>query len=317
MITKNFVALIFCLLLVFSLFTGCNSSFEFEFTDDMFVDALKAVAPVFSSSSSRTVTWDNGFPLYELYGILTTEEDVGGYFNLYGLMDTADMYFSELSNGAEEIDLQSISLPSGFETGIADADKQYNLYNDYDGEALSNEEKWSKTFARIDGDNYYMLVVARNQNGTEDSNSVVQGKYNESTGDIDIEMIYNNKVDNSFEKTRARVTGNTETHQFSLKAIRSAGYSNNIIGYGISQGTGSFLMKMAQSADISAGKYYAFDAANLTSTALQAMDDAGSDTDPGNTTYTDELEGITAFTTSDVPTDTEADINIYTSVTHE
>ena len=246
--------------------------------------------------------------------MLNESGDRSGYFNMYDLMAVADSYFSELDTSGTAITLQSIDLPAGMDCGYS---SQYDLYHTYDGDA-NGDGSSSKTYGRVNGDEYSMLVVNRNTNGGEDSNSVIQGTYNDSTNEIDITMIYVNTVDSAYEKVRANVTGNTETYQFTLKLIRDgSGYDNNIIGYGISSGTGKFLLKMANSISMDGARFYEFDASSLDETSLRAMDDAGSATDPGNTGYGTNIAAITPFTATDLPTDAQlSGLNIYSSVSH-
>ena len=315
---KIIILILIVFLSVFLVFSGCDSDSSISIAEDLFLDALKAAAPGFTSASSRAV-WSSGNPIFEIYDALNESGDRSGYFNVYDLMDVADSYFSVLDTSGSAITLQSIDLPAGMDPGYS---SQYNLYHEYDG-SLYSDGSSSKTYGRVDGAEYSMLVVNRNTNGGEDSNSVIQGTYNSSTNEIDLSIIYVNYVDSRYEKVRARVTGNTETHLFTLKLIRdggTGGYDFNLISYGISEGSGNmFLAELANnSTDMGSAVYYEFDSGAMDETSLQAMADAGSSTDPGNTGYGDEIAAVTAFTGTDLPTDVQvSSLNIFSAVIHD
>ncbi len=131
--------------------------------------------------------------------------------------------------------------------------------------------------------------------------TVVQGWYDQATQDVTIGMFFANYLDSDdvdpgdptgWEIVKAYVSGNMESHTFKLKVIRDGtGYDHNIVGYGVSEGEGNyFLMQIANAAlEFTDAKYYEF-AADATLEELQAMDAAGFDTVPANTTaYEDNL----------------------------
>ncbi len=317
------LTLIILLVLLVSLisFTGCTAdSGTVTIADDLILTAVQDVAPSFSAAvsradSSKAATWALGSPIYELYGVLNAAGTPVGYFNLYDLMASADDYFTALSTTSTAITLQQVDPPAGVELGFAAADSQYNMYNEYEGEGNS-----VKTYGRVDGTTYYMLVSAQHTATAENSKQVIQGKYDSDTGVLDIRMFYANEVSSAWEKGYAFVSGDDDDHQFTLKVIRDGtGYDHNMIGYGISQGTGYFLMKLANNTmDMAAAAYFEFNAASLTLTALQAMDDAGSAAVPANTTtHGTAIEGITPLASDSLPTEAELDaLNVFTGVSH-
>ncbi|MBI9107573.1 MAG: hypothetical protein JEZ04_12575 [Spirochaetales bacterium] len=309
--------LIILLVLLVSLisFSGCAAPGASAITADLILTAVQDVAPSFSTTASRAATWALGSPIYELYGVLKDDGEPVGYFNLYGLMGSADNYFTALSTDSTAITLQEVSPPTGVELGFAAADQQYNLYREY-----VSEENSVKTYGRVDGTIFYMLVAMQRTATGENSKQVIQGKYDSSTGVLDIRLFYANEVGTVWEKGYAFVSGDDDDHQFTMKIIRDGtAYDHNMVGYGISQGAGYFLMKLANESMVMTGaKYYEFNAESLGLTALQAMDDAGSATVPANTTaYGTTIEGITPLEADSLPTEAELDaLNVFTGVSH-
>jgi len=313
--------LIILLVLLVSLttITGCAGSTTAAITDDLILNAVKEVAPLFETTASRAATWDNGGPIYELYGVLKGDGMPVGYFNLYGLMADADDYFTDLATDSTAITLQQVDPPTGVTLGHTAANSQYNLYRSYEGTG-TDAGKSSKTYGRVDGTKFYMLVAMQNTAAGENSKHVIQGVYDETSGDIDIRMFYANKPTGGWEKGYAFVSGNTATHQFTLRVLRDGfAYDHNMVGYGLSQGTGYFLMKLANNAMVMTNAaYYEFNAASLGITALQAMDDAGSATVPANTTdYETALNAVTPLESSSLPDNTALEaLNVFTGVSH-
>lgn len=312
-----------------ALFFGCDLAPKLKsLAEDLFYSAVEKVAPTFTSTtssgiSSRAVTdWDHGNPVFELWGVLLKDPENSswsGYFNLYDTMKNCDQYFSDISGSGIEITEQPVNAPVDVGFNGDAAKSTYDTYYAYDGADYDQGDK-NKTWnlGRTDGDVIYMLHTSHNLNGGE-SKSVVQGWYNQETGELEIGIFYANYVDpdpnttgeqwEGWEIVRAFIDGNTETHTFSLRIIRDGtGYDFNVTGYGVSEGTDQFfLMKMAHdNLDFSSAVYYEF-AANATLSEIQAMDVAGSSTVPSNTTdYADDLPDN--FTeTDDLLTRTEVD----------
>lgn len=313
------IAVLICLA---ALFFSCDGLLS-GITPGLFYEAVEEVAPEFASGTSRA-TWDNGGAIYELYGILKGDGEPVGYFNLYGLMETADEYFSSIctSLNTQAITLQEVALPDEVDLGFNGTDSaKYSLYYDGTGGVFTMPHK---SYAYVDGTSYRMLVVSESSSGLEDSKFIVQGTYDESTHLIDIRMFsanYETEGGNSgWENVIAKLSGNTETHTFTISVIRDGiAYDHNIIGYGVSEGSGYFLMHLTDNEFVTSGAYFEFDASQVgTLSYLQGLSDTGSSTVPANTAdYSDELDAITPMTTADLPTQAETEaLTLIASVSH-
>lgn len=250
--------------------------------ENAFSEAAKDVAPYFTAASSRA-TWNLGSPIYELYGVLNDGEQVG-YFNLYSAMEAAEVYFKMLAEGGTSITAATKDSPYDFGyNGNADL-STYDTFHEY--ESTNNHVV---TYARVDAnDVIYMLNTSHNTSSSTIGNkTLIQGKYDQTSGELELNMLMGNYVDyssdpqyNGWEIVRAYVSGNTNTHTFSLKIVRNGtGYDHNLTGYGVSQGASNyFLIKLANnSMDFGTAVYYSI-SATATETELQALSDTGSAT---------------------------------------
>jgi hypothetical protein len=335
---KKFILLIIAVTLVaagaFSFFS-CSLVPEFKnLAEDLFYQAVKKVAPTFTASASgsmssrATTAWDWGDPIYELYGILVdVETGWDGYFNLYDVMRGADEYFTQVDEGGTKITEQTIDAPVDVGFNGDAALTSYDTYYGYDGADHSEgDQNKTQTFARVDeNDVVYILHTGHNENDGL-SKTVVQGRYDLVSGDVKIGLFFANYLDPAdletgetagWEIVKAYISGNTENHTFSLKVIRDGtGYDHNVVGYGVSEGSGNyFLMQIANgSLDFTGTKYYEF-AADADLSDIQAMDAAGSDTVPANTTeYADDLPD--SFIPADLPTEAEVEALTVTGITY-
>lgn len=326
---RKFSLIMLALILILgpAMFFGCDLAPKFKnLAKNLFYDAVKKVAPTFTDttssgiSSRATTSWSLGDPIYELYGILLDGE-WGGYFNLYETMQECDKYFGGISESGVAITEQQIDAPVdvGF-NGVA-AKSTYDSYYEYNGaDHDEGDQNQTRNFGRVDGDKIYVLYTSLNQNDGK-SKAVTQGWYDQATGELEIGIFYANYLapedigahdTAGWEIVRASISGNTEDHTFSLKVIRDGtGYDHNVVGYGISEGSGEyFLMQIAnERLEFTNTKYYEF-AADATVDQIKAMDAAGSDTVPANTTeYEDSLP--TNFTPDDLLTESEVeDLNV-------
>ncbi len=299
---------------------GCKTD-EMEAYKGMnavFVTAAKEVTPVLAgplaslSIISFSANWNSGSPIYELYGVLK-DGGFDGYFNFYTFLERVDMYFDQIYKSGEQLEA-STAIDAPFDVGF----NGITDFTTYDTifEELNDHSK-SITYARVDENEViYILNVSGDSSGDKD---VTQGWYNQSTGDLEIGLMKGHYVVDisspeytGCEIVRSFISGNTETHMFTLKLIRNGvGYDHNVTGYGISQGTGSyFLMEMANDTmDFNQANYYLINAeASLAD--LQAMDDAGSATVPEGDTnnYSTQLGNIVNYVESDLPTANEISV---------
>ena len=310
--------LVSVVLVVFLSFTGCDLSGSDDddeggggTTYSVLYDAAKEILPSYggaaasalSKSFTPKATWSLGNAIYELYGVLEDDTSLQiGYFNIYDTLRNADERFTSVMNYGNNIQEVSQEGPQ-MKTLTA---KNYNRYQKYTDDASGYS---AQTFAKQDGTQISFLY-AITQDGK--NKSVIQAEFDETTKNVKFEIFMANYADNTaWETVRVYAEGNTDTHIFRVKIIRNGyGYDHNILGAGVSQGTGYFLLKLANnSMDIATAKYYKIDS-GATTDSLKLLDDAGyadaasagGDPDGHDTT----LGTLTAYTSSDLPADDDA-----------
>ncbi|MFW6365850.1 MAG: hypothetical protein ACOC2H_05170 [Spirochaetota bacterium] len=269
-------------------------------TYTVFYDAAKNVLPAYTDASRAN--WSLGSPIYELYGILEDDEDVDvGYFNIYDSLKTADERFTEAMANGSTITDDDFELD--YEHSHVLGSTEYSIYHQYTDGGYSSE-----TYVHQDGSYMSMLNILVNNTGDENSKSFVEGRYDESTGDVMIEIFMANKIDEGsntgWELVRAYFEGNTENHTFTLKVVRGGtGYDHNVLGSGVSQGDGYFLLNLANDSVELTGtaRFYTIDA-DATVDELKALDDEGFETADAAGDTEDHASGFLApFTVSDLP----------------
>lgn len=286
--------------------------------ENVFTNAAKEVAPYFTASTSRA-NWHLGSPIYELYGVLNDGEQVG-YFNLYSTLESAETYFKMLSEGGTSMTAATKNSPYDFGYNGNASLSTYDTFYEYEGTG-----NHVFTYAMVDdNDVIYMLNTSHNTTSSTIGNkTIMQGKYDQTSGDLELHMLMGNYVDyssdpqyNGWELVRAYVSGNTNTHTFTLKIIRNGtGYDHNMTGYGVSQGASNyFLIKLANnSMDFTNPVYYSING-SANETELQALSDTGSATASGAGDASGYDSSLPAnFTTSDLLSGTEIEaLDIFT-----
>ncbi|MBN2436761.1 MAG: hypothetical protein JXK07_15985 [Spirochaetes bacterium] len=302
---KRFILLLL-MSVVFSVMFSCDDEDEKggEEVYSFFYDAASEVLPAYGASG-RAV-WSLGSPIYELYGILENDDDLMvGYFNIYDTLENADSRFTEAVSAGSEIKSGDLSLD--YEYSNVMGESVYDTYMRYNSDGYVSDTYVKKAESKIS-----MLNITVIDTDGELNKSFVEGVYDESTGDVAIEIFMSNYVDETgntgWESVRAYFEGNTNDHVFKLKVIRDGvGYDHNIVGSGISQGDGYFLLKLADnSLDINDSFFYTINA-DADVEELKILDDAGKSTaaEAGDTEeYASSL--LTAFTTDDLPADQDA-----------
>ena len=300
---KKFSICLFILLLGLS-FAACSDDGDSSANYSVFYDATQDSLPSFDAGTgSRAVTWNWGSPIFEFYSMFA-DENPGAYFNLYDALETADQRFTDAVNSGSDITEQAIDAPweVGFNSGDSDL-RTYNKLYTYTADGYD-----SKTYSRINGDNYYMLNWTDIDRNGDKNKSIIQAVYDASTGNIKLGFFMANYVTSSWEIVRCYAEGNTLTSLFSLKILRSAtGYSNNVIGYGKAIGESNyFLLKLKNNSTDAPDTYYTFPADSDADELQATMDDAGDGTAQNDT------EGYDAslpspFVLTDLPDQTDVD----------
>lgn len=324
--------LIVCAFMTFLGVTGCGKSSDSSRPGStIFFNAAKKVAPNIETStdalpksgaafpslsraSASTYDWASGNVTYELYTILRDyeyprDEGVIDMQNIFKVIHEVDSIYGQAVMDCTTIPEQIIEAP--FDLGSSFS---YNCA----GHDTSNEPSYGRSFAiREDGDDKYALLAYKWAPDPSDQTSlgVMQGKLNEVTGDLILNMAhlvdYGLRTDDF--SIRNYIEGNTDTNTFRLQLIKksigdgtSLYYWISVVGAGISEGEGNYFLFKVRSGygdtPQVTDKYYCFPASAGEST-LQALTNAGSDTvDENCSAYQDDVDAMTFLTTSDAPT---------------
>jgi hypothetical protein len=162
---------------------------------------------------------------------------------------------------------------------------------------------------RVEGDTKYALITwSTGLSNAGDSYGVMQGNYNDSTGALEIDMAVYFDYDSIEDfSIRLELVGNAQTHAFTTRFGKSnaGGFLISVVGKGVSQGEDRFFLFKVTVPDLSIdGKYFCFPASADEDTLI-AEDDTGSVTVPADcSSYENDVDSLTAFTSSDIPTST-------------
>lgn len=222
---------------------------------ELFSQATELVAPHFQESNSRmgfgtdSTTWGAGNAIYELYGILNTEDDMYGYFNLHMQMDSADQSFSSgVDGGIDAVSPNAGTLVAPFEVSLTDnAGLTYETqYESDSSQILIADSTAQKAMAYA---NFYTDPDNNSKNM-----EAVKAAYNEGTGALEIISVKMNDVTyetpNRLEFCKVYLKGNSETNTFFFKLtlhdVNSDDSANfdrgTLIGYGISEGADNYFL---------------------------------------------------------------------------
>jgi hypothetical protein len=301
---KIFMIILACTALIFLGIISCidPSSNNVPEKDNFFYDSAKLTIPNISESSSRAITWANGYCPYEIYQTLREyipDISTVGLENIYKLLYQAGGFYNMGLDTAKSIPEQVITLPFDFGNGIT-----------YD--RAGNDMKWKHGYAikEIDQKKYGIMSWEVNHGARE--LGVFEGVYDAATKDLTIDMaVFVDYASSNDYSLRSRIVGNSETHVFKLWVTKynGAGYSISMVGAGVSRGAGNyFLFNITDSQGIT-DRYFSFPA-DATADTLKAMSVAGDATADANTAaYKPIVDSMTKFAgPADLP-DESSDFN--------
>ncbi|MBN2038482.1 MAG: hypothetical protein JW864_00470 [Spirochaetes bacterium] len=284
---------LFCLfLIVVFAFSACGSDDDSSSSSNIFFEAAKNTAPVFDASSKKAPAGDNwnwGNPVYEIYTMFrdydpNTDEGTIGLDNIYKLMYQAGQFFNSCDENGTSISDTPMTSPYILRSTSQTYDK-YLIQESPDG---------ANYFAtKRDGDISYALLCWYIDNTTSEEYGILEGNYNESTHDIDIDLVCfvdygatGTSSENTKFSLRTHLTGNSETHTFT--DLRSSKWNWDddetdqmycawYIGSGVSQGSGEYsLFRVSDNGGLN-DQYFEIPA-DAAEADLQDLDDLGLDT---------------------------------------
>jgi len=268
---------------------GCGGT-ESGNPKNFFVTAAEQVAPVIKETSSASViergainderfvlsTDFSGSVLNYIYQALREyefprDEGVIDMHNIYKALHTSGHVYETAEALCSSIPEATVQSP--FDLGLGSttydcAGNKGSLTDDYaNGFAIRESE----------GTKHALLTLHTAADPGQQSHGVLQGNYNETTGDLLLHMVdvVNYDADEGFV-VRSHIEGNAITHAFTLRTITSGVYANptwtSLVGKGISRGAGNYFLFKANTSDGVSGGYFCISAeAGLTD--LQTMDE--------------------------------------------
>jgi len=253
---------------------GCNNG-------GFLYDAAREAAPVITAASSRTVfardtvDWDFGNDVYEIFNTLrdydnATDQGVVGVSNMYKTLFQTGEFYSNAEMWASSITEQAVTSPYNFATTHG------TVYNYTFNRLFNNSSGTNAGAIKNDGTTKYALLTWYVENNNNEW-GVIQGKYNEGTGDVDIDLIcYVYYSSTSTYSMRIKLVGNTKSHLFSINLYKGGLGSSGISlsGYGYSHDAGKFLARVDNDGEV---KYFLIDG-DATETDLIALKDSGKST---------------------------------------
>ncbi len=280
---------------------------------NFFYNAIKEVAPTIGAGTSRNMQRDlsSGTIMYDIYTILRdyeypTHEGIVDMHNIYKVIYTAGQIYSAAESNCTEIS-DDTTVNSPYNLGIS---QTYSCA----GNSNTMDDDYANGFAiKESGGVKYGLLTYRwaPDAPSHTEHGILQGSYNESTGDLSIRMIHH--VYYASEEgfvVRSHIDGNTQTHAFTISMISSGTGGSptwiSIVGKGISEGSGnSFLFKVSNNTVTDRYFCISSDATETTFEEIHSDAPTGSATVESTSdcyTYLSDVDAMTFLTEgSDVP----------------
>lgn len=264
--------------------------------------AITAAVSVGSVSVNALTPGSAGYEIYNLMRDYNNETDDGviDMTNMYKMLYEAGNGYENAVNGCSSVAEVEIDAP--YDLGLTDT-------YDCRGATGTMSDNYAYGFAIREesaGTKHVLVGFRWAPTPAEQlSHGVMQGTYNETTGDLNIRALNNVVYPSSSGFTvRTHIEGNKDTHAFTLNSIvgtLNAGHtaymgSYTIVGKGVSRGAGNyFLFKIGTD-------YYCIKA-DATETDLESLTPATPvELASGDcSTYKDAVDDITPLTTSELP----------------
>ena len=293
--------------LTFIIFLGVLSCGGSSSSDDFFFTSAKQTTPVITATVATSIeintTWEVGHVMYEIFNAMQDYtpivNDPGGsgttigLDNIYKVLYQTGSFYSEGKSKCTTVTEKAVGSP--FDFGNTDT---YNCtVNDTSGKHGTAIKEDATTGTK-------KAILSWHVNNNNDELGVIQGTYNSTTGDVDIDIAtYVHYTGQNDFSLRTKITGNEKTHAFTLKIMKDTaggGYVITFVGQGVSKGAGNhFLFKASDSNGV--GGYYCF-SADAAEADLKTIGDVGSPSVPtACAAYGDAVTAMTPFGQSDLP----------------
>jgi hypothetical protein len=245
-----------------------NPGFDMPTGKTAFYSPATDTTPVITASTSSgssavkyiSTDWDSGHPVQEIFNTFQEytypdDEGVIDISNIYKLLFEAGNNYETALETVEELNAATeITSPFDFGTDVVSYTHATDHY------ALSK-----------DGDTVSALLTWIWDEDPKFSYAVIEGTYNETTGDLTLNLVYivDYETDSDY-CLRTYISGNELTHEFTIKYSKTGSeddtYTLSMIGTGVSQSDSEeayFLIKMKDNDNLSEytdGRYYKFSA---------------------------------------------------------
>ncbi|MCX6112142.1 MAG: hypothetical protein NTY22_02495 [Proteobacteria bacterium] len=267
----SFFSIVAGMLLVNCGGSGSNNS------DAIFLNATKNTLPVLSANtavSSNSITW--GVMSDEIKAVFMdpAEDTTLGVNNIYHLLNDLDSATSTVrKTTCSKTIIAGINTVPFFNTDVNSSgffatnfDMTYTCYDTLGWQSTDTKNtNTSYTVGKVVGNKQhtmYSLSAECSNSTTCKGSSIYQGIYDETTKDLQIRLVaYMDPF-----SMRSEFYGNAGTHTFTLRLTKAnpplgdSGYWIEMRGYGVSQGTGYFLIKASDHVGL-LNQYYCYDAA--------------------------------------------------------
>jgi len=285
-----------------SIRTVGNPDFEIPSSKTAFYSPATNTTPVIQASTAETslsfvtTSWDSGNPVYEIFNAFQEytypdDEGVIDVSNIYKLLFEAGNTYN---NAVDDVTALTAA------TAIASP-------FDFGNDTVSYTHASDSYALAKDGDTVSALLTWIWDESPKMSYGVIEGTFNETTGDLSLDMVYLVDYEGDSDYClRMQISGNESTHQFTVKTSKTGSnegsYSISMIGTGVSQSESEddyFLLKIIDNDNLgsyTSGRYYKF-SSSADEDTLRAHEIDGyaleDIVDPNG--YADTIEAMTFF----------------------
>ena len=288
---------------------SCGGSSGGSSDQELFYNAARQTTPAITAavsagsiSVSALTPGSAGYNIYNLMRDYNNDTDNGvvDMTNMYKMLYEAGNGYANAVEGCSTVDEVEINAP--YDLGLTDT---YNCRGA--NGTMSDNYAYGYAIREETSGLKHVLVGFRwaPTPAEQLSHGVMQGTYNETTGDLNIHALNNVVYPNNAGFTvRTHINGNKDTHAFTLSSIvgqLNTGHtaytsSYTIVGKGVSRGDGNhFLFKIE-------ADYYCIEA-DATEADLESLTPATPEdlaTGPCSV-YKADVDGITPLETSELP----------------
>lgn len=282
----------------FRLPTGQKAFYSDAMDTTPVIEATTSAASISAMGVSMKVTsgWTSGNPAYEVFRLLQEYE----YPRDEGIIDVSNIYKALWEAGVQydnALDIvQELPVPTVISPPF-----------DFGNDPVTYTHASDHAALALDGDTIKALLTWIWDESPTMSYGVIEGSFNDTTGDIGLDMVYLVDYEGDSDYClRTFIAGNKISHSFTLRTVKcgtaEGAYAISMIGAGISQSDNVgdyFLLKAIDNgnlADFPEGRWFRA-LASANEDDLMAEPDTGSGladiADPNN--YAETINGLTFF----------------------